>query len=67
MRCRLECVSFLCRHKFDFIMSEGLADLSLNALLGDEGLQRSGLRVLGVAKVQDLCTSKHKQITVSKR
>lgn len=44
-----------------------LADLSLNALLGDEGLQSTGLRVLGVAKVQNLCMNKHRQIRVSKR
>ena len=34
------------------------AYLPFNALLGDEGLQGSGLWVLGVAKVQDLCINK---------
>lgn len=43
-----------------------LTDLSLYALLGDEGLQSSGLWVLGVAKVQDLCTNKHGQISVGR-
>lgn len=31
--------------------------LALNTLLSNEGLQGSGLRVLGVSKIQDLCSA----------
>lgn len=30
--------------------------LALNTLLSNEGFQGSGLRVLGVSKIQDLCS-----------
>ena len=43
-----------CSYRGQIVPHVPLPHLTLDALLGDEGLEGSSLRVLGVSKVQDL-------------